>query len=53
MTEIIEWLESPRGEEWSRNRHSVLWRPLLLLVDDGDTSCEVLNWSDFRPLWVA
>jgi uncharacterized protein YegL len=40
MNDVIKWLESPEGEEWSFFTHSKLWRPWILLLDDGEPSSD-------------
>ena len=45
MNEVIKWLESPEGEEWSFQHHSKLWRPLVLVIPDGSGSADMDEWS--------
>lgn len=45
MSDVIAWLESSEGEEWSFNYHTKLWRPLILIVGDGSQSADMDDWS--------
>lgn len=40
MSDVIRWLESPEGESWSFWHHSKIWRPLILVVEDGEPSSD-------------
>lgn len=33
-TSVVEWLESPDGEEWSKTNHD--WIYLLVMIKDDD-----------------
>lgn len=35
---VVEWLQSPEGERWSRRAHMPIWRPLISIVRDGEPS---------------
>lgn len=45
MSDVIEWLESPEGERWSRNIHGRYpkWK-LASIVDDIDDSETFIWW---------
>lgn len=36
MNDIIGWLESPEGEEWSRDNHRSIPVILVAMKDDAD-----------------
>lgn len=49
MTEVIEWLESDEGIEWSWNKHHPILNPWLLCLKDDDPDERSLF---LIPLWV-
>lgn len=45
MSEVIRWLESPDGENWSRSRHPNRKIPLVSVKeDDSDWATEIFLW---------
>lgn len=55
MQEVIEWLESPEGERWSKFRHrwnsdNAVFRSFLMVIKD-DAATKGEEFEVF--LWVA
>lgn len=51
--DVVAWLESPEGEEWSRLFHAPGYRKrltLLMVVKDDDEDSQIFDWL---WLWVA
>ena len=44
----VKWLNSADSDEWRSQAFKAIYRPLLSVVRDGDTSCLSECW-----LWVA
>lgn len=51
MSNIIEWLESPEGEAWSRDQHKASVNILLRVKDDNSEFDPEDPWKFGWVLW--